>query len=421
MSTALNPKPPIADVVDVLLADVAVRIQLSPTNYTLAVERYGSVNQWIEREGSPLQNLVQIFYPQGSMSIGATIASKLETDEFDIDLIAQLDLPRWTAPGEVLDLLYETIRGEKGSRYYSMTIRCTRCVQVRYADDMHLDVTPMVRLDELPERCGFIFHAKENGPHPDDRPVVANPYGFGKWFSEKTPPELNFALAYAEHEAAYERELFLAEAQTEPVPNQTPAHRKSKAVIALQLLKRWRNIRYDQRQGRRPASVLLAKLIADSANRTVTLSEELLFQARQLLAFFGAAEQQRQIVEVRNPACESDVFTDRWPESLHQQNVFVTDLKDLVIKLERLMAGCNLATIREILADLFGERPAREAVTSFNRSTGRAIASGTSFHNPAVGRFDLAASAAIPVTASAAASDVTRATPKHTYFGGGEP
>lgn len=418
MSAIFLPKSPLSDVVDILLADVAVRIQLSPTNYTLAVDRYDTVNQWIERDGSPLQDRVQFFYAQGSMAIGATIASKLETDEFDIDLIAQLDLPRTTPPDLALNVLEMAIRGEKGSRYYDMTTRCTRCVQIQYAD-MHLDVTPMMRLEELPDRCGFIFHARENGPHADDRSIVANPYGFADWFKNRTPPELDFAIAFATREAAYDLTVAFAKADAEPVPEQTPAHRKSKAVIALQLIKRWRNIRYDARDGRRPASVVLAKLVADAANQTLTLSEELLFQARQMLAFFDTADRQRQLVEIRNPRCTDDVFTDRWPASLHEQRVFLTDLRDLVAKLERLASGCDLATMREILAGLFGERSALEAITAFNKSTGTAISIGKSFHSTSGGRFDLAASgvAAIASTPSVAVSS-TRATPGHTYYGG---
>lgn len=418
MSTVLLPKNPLADVVDVLLADVAVRIQLSPTNYKLAVSRYDTVNTWIDRDGSPLQDKVQLFYPQGSMAIGTTIASKLETDEFDIDLIAQLDVPVWTPPSEVLNVLEAAIRGEKGSRYYEVTTRCTRCIQIQYADDMHLDVTPMIRIAELPDRCGLISHAKECVALPDDKSIIANPYGFAAWFKNKTPPELDFAMDFALRESAYDRALVLDKAETEPVPAQTPTHRKSKAVIALQLFKRWRNIRYDAREGRRPASVLLAKLVADSANHTTTLSQEMLFQAREMLAFFEEADNLRKLVDVRNPTCTEDVFTDRWPASLHEQRVFLTDLRDLVGKLERLVSRCDLADMREILADLFGERPALEAVTEFNRSAGKAIATGNSFHNTSGGRFDLAASGVATAIPASAAASPARATPKHTHFGG---
>ena len=69
-------RPPLSEPVDVLLADVAIRIQLSRTDYGKAEERYQTLGDWIDREDSPLTGRVELVYPQGSMAIGATIASR---------------------------------------------------------------------------------------------------------------------------------------------------------------------------------------------------------------------------------------------------------------------------------------------------------------------------------------------------------
>jgi hypothetical protein len=61
-------------------------------------------------------------------------------DRFDLDLMVELYEPNATAR-HLLDTLYQTIKGERGSRYHDITHRMTRCVQIRYAD-MHLDLTP---------------------------------------------------------------------------------------------------------------------------------------------------------------------------------------------------------------------------------------------------------------------------------------
>ena len=116
-ATAARLIPPLSEHVDLLLADIAIRVQLSRTNYNLAVSRYQAINDWLERDGSLLRGRVRLFYPQGSMAIGATIAARLTTDYFDIDLIAQLDLPATIAPQLALDLLYWSIRGERLLRH----------------------------------------------------------------------------------------------------------------------------------------------------------------------------------------------------------------------------------------------------------------------------------------------------------------
>ena len=45
-------QPPLTNPIDVLLADVAIRVQLNRTDYDKLVDRYQTINRWIEREGS---------------------------------------------------------------------------------------------------------------------------------------------------------------------------------------------------------------------------------------------------------------------------------------------------------------------------------------------------------------------------------
>lgn len=409
---------PLSEPLDALLADIAIRVQLSATNHRLAVERYQAVNEWIERDGSSLEGRVAMFHPQGSMAIGATIASKLEKDEFDIDLIAILDISADTPPHKMLDILEQAIRGEPESRYYDKTERCTRCIQIRYADEMHLDVTPMVRIPGLPEKCGFIYHAPKRYATADDKKIVANPWGFAQWFVANTPADQLFRAAFAERAKAYEAAILLAEADVEPVPEQSPIYEKSMAVIALQLMKRFRNVRYDQRAVRCPPSVVLAKTVADNAGRTSTLSDELILQASQLREMLAAAQGMAQIIDVRNPICHSDHFTDRWPGTLDAQRVFLADMTLFVDKLESMRGECDLIEMQKTLSELFGEKATLEAVRQLNQRMGHEIVHGRSQHVPGAGRIIVPnQTVASALAAVAAIPAIARATPKHTYFG----
>lgn len=243
-------RPSFDDVRDLLLTDVAIRIQLSPTLHRLAVERMETLADWLDREDSPLAGRVQLLYPQGSMAVNATIASCRERDEFDIDVIAQLLLAPGTTPQTALDVLYDAIKGEKGSRYYSMTTRNTRCVTIQYAE-MHLDVTPAELLVDRDPRTSFIFHHRPEEPHLPGRRVLANPFGFADWFNTITPRDVAYS-EFFEKRAREADPLFAKAAETEEVPDQIPAFLKPPAVVALQLIKRNRNIAYENRAGRRP-------------------------------------------------------------------------------------------------------------------------------------------------------------------------
>jgi hypothetical protein len=393
---------------DALLADIAIRVQLSATDYSKAESRYQTISEYLDREGSQLRGLVDLLYPQGSMAIDATIASRLRTDEFDIDVIVELALGLGVSPQVALDLLYRSIRGEPGSRYYSMAERRTRCVTIHYADSMHLDLTPAVLDAGRLAKTSVIFHHRPEDPHAPTYRLWANPWGFADWFRAQTPFDHAFALAFSKRASLLEGRIALDKADSEPVRPQKDAHEKSKAVIVHQLLKRWRNVQYDSRKGhRRPPSIMMAKLIADAANGTETLFQELVVQAQYLRRVVGDAHARGEKVLVTNPQCPEDVFTDRWPASREEQGMFVRDLDRLLAELAELPKS-DPDRMRTILTELFGETPTGAVFENYYRELGQSIASGRSVHLAGSGRV-FASGAAAPAVAT-----VTR---PHTFYG----
>src|ERR1700751_1750098 len=97
------PLGPASPVGEILLAETAIRIELPPSLHRLAVERFAAIRKYVERQDSPLCNRVRIFYPQGAMAIRATIKTRKREDGFDIDIVAELMLAAFMAPGDVLD------------------------------------------------------------------------------------------------------------------------------------------------------------------------------------------------------------------------------------------------------------------------------------------------------------------------------
>jgi hypothetical protein len=394
---------------DVMLADIAVRIQLSPMDYQRAVEHYQAINEWIDREGSPLHGLVEEFYAQGGFAIGATVARHATDDEFDIDVMAQLTLPAEVDPEIPLYLLDKAIRGERGSRYYDKADRKTRCSTVYYTG-MHLDVTPNVRVIQRVEKTAFIFHSKPSDPS-ERKQLLANPFGLAQWFLAKTPPDEAFAEFFEKRSLDYDRMRLLAKADAAPLPQQMPAYRKSRAVIALQLIKRWRNLAYDRRHKRlrRPPSVLLAYYVAEHANSTRTLADELIHQVERVIARLQAAEQRRETVREFNPTCREDELTDRWPCDVAEQRIFTNELRAFAVQLQGLRQGVPLAEMQRILEGLFGERPARDAVRNYMAQHVSDNDAGKGFHILRTG--------SVPALGSTAAPSIARATPRSSPFG----
>ena len=402
---------PLSEPVDLLLADIAIHIQLSATDFRKMEERYKTLGDYIDRPGSLLRGRVQLVYPQGSMAIGATVASRLTNDEHDVDFIVQLQLSPDTAPKKVLDLLFNSICGEEGSLYFGKVERRNRCVTVHYADKMHADITPMIRVVG-PERESLLFHNKPNAPE-EDRILIANPFGFADWFKESTSVDKEFAEIFAMRAGRYEGRILNMRAESEEIPDQEPVNHKAKSVVALQLIKRWRNVLFDKRTTRRPPSVMISRLIADTANRTSTLSEELLYQAQYIRDELIRYHQARRKIQVFNPRCDKDEFTDRWPGSLDEQGIFLNDLDTLIAYLNRLNAGCELREIREIMIRLFGEAPTGKVFETFSQELGKQIESGQSHHRPDGGRLYVPASG---ITCGISDSGA-QSTPRNTFYG----
>lgn len=400
MHAPVGPASGLGTVLDILLADIAIRLQLSQTAHAKAVARYEAIRKWIEREGSPLDGLVDLFYPQGSMAIGATIASKMTNDEYDLDVVVQLRVPPGWSPEQVLDALFESIRGAPGSRYYDMVQRRARCVTVSYAD-MHLDLIPMERRPRTRERESDLFVHQADGFCGRS---VANSFGFAEWFTESTADAGVFGPLFAERASEYY--VALAKADADPVPEQEPAREKSLPVVGLQLLKRWRNVLYQHRANGGPPSVLLSKFAADHAGAAQSLAEELLHQATAMREHFQQAENMGTLIRVSNPVCAQDVLTDRWPADRLQQREFLRDLEQLIASLEWLRGGRDLEQIRGKLAELFGEWPAGKAVEAFNQQRGEEIGHGRSRHHRRSG--------SIALTAAAGGA----AAPRHKFYGG---
>ena len=110
-----RPDDPFADPLDAVLAEVAINIHLPPGLHAKAVDRYEAVRRYIERPGSPLEARVTCFYPQGSMAIDATTSTRGTDDEYDLDIVVEIDGPD-RGPAALLDDLEAALEGYPVSR-----------------------------------------------------------------------------------------------------------------------------------------------------------------------------------------------------------------------------------------------------------------------------------------------------------------
>lgn len=241
-----------------------------------------------------------------------------------------------------------------------------------------------------------------------------NSWAFCEWFNDCTPVNMLFEQAYAKRVRALDQIRILADAAVKPVPaHSTLEGGKSTAVVAHQLLKRNRNIRYASRKGRMPPSVMMARFAGDTLVRDASIAGALDAIAGAILAALERTERDGILIDVRNPKCNDDCFTDRWPENHAAQRTYIDDLKLFRRQLVALMSDqFTLDQKRDLLVAMFGEGPAQSAIDDYAANIGRAVQSGDRTVAPS-GKVIPAASVAAPSIISSA-----YAQPRgHTFYG----
>lgn len=399
---------PLPTPADAMLMDVARRVQLSPTKHDEAAEHFEALCAYVDRAGSPLENKVIACYPGGSFATGTAIASSVSKDQHDVDVVMELDIAPESEPRIVLDTLFVAINGEPGSRYYGRVKLNSRCVTVTYEDGVRVDLMPIARLTGEPSKAGHLFHSRPEHGESFHKPV--NPWGFADHFNSHTAYDPIFAAVFETRTMDHARTL--AKAQTDPLPERVPLSEKSARVVALQLIKRNRDIRFRTRSGRKPPSIVLATFALEVQPLGTGLSDEIISITTHMVARLQEQVDQQCQIDMRNPAYRRDVFTDRWPDDVTAQTIYIRDLQHLGRQLSRLRnENASLTEMKLILDDLFGETPAKFAIEQLLDSSRKAIDEGT-MRFGSTGKVLTGAAA----TVAAATSSTARAS---TNMGGG--
>lgn len=400
---------PFATALDRLLAEIAFNVQLPPSLHRKATSRYKAVREFLEGTET-FEDQIEHFYAQGSMAIDATISTRGTDDEYDIDIIAQLG-GRFVSmtPNEILDELFEALKGYRGLK----VVRQTRCVTIYYADGMHLDITPALRDEHTPERQSVIAHAKGPDERSDDEFVPMNAYGFVGWYQDRTPIEVRVVEEFKGRWRDFESRNYRADAEVDEVPDQTEFLVKNTATLALQLLKRYRNICYATYAGRMPPSVMLSYFAGSVSRPGMTLSQMLVRLCRRIAREIRAASERQLLLHVSNPAYADDVFTDRWPENQKQQIHFARHLDALAEGLERAHE-MSAGELGDWLREMFGDRVVSAAADRIASEAAAAVRDSRHSYTPS-GKIIL------PAAAGIAAPAIARAAPAampHTFHGG---
>lgn len=242
--------------IDVELAKLSRLLDISPSDYQRARDRFEALAQWL-LEGHYQTGHQPRVYLQGSFRLGTVIRPyHRDTDgDFDIDQVCEITQPYpASAPGtlkqDVGDRLKEHARYEK-----LLDEEGQRCWTIIYAHDegrpgFHIDVLPAHRSSE--GEAGQIRITHREPRHY--RWTHSNPDGYYYWFkrrnqlSERLVRQQRLQIQYS-NKSLYSR--------VEDVPLQLV---RSPLQRAIQIVKRHRDV-YFAEENTKPISIIITTLI----------------------------------------------------------------------------------------------------------------------------------------------------------------
>lgn len=329
-----------------LLEGISRELDIPPSKYQTAVQRYTSVGEWLQNGDYDGSTEAPIIYPQGSFRLGTVvrpIKNGLECD-YDIDLVVQ---PGINKP----DALPETIKSMVGNRlkensnYERMLDKeGRRCWTLNYAEQdgigFHMDILPAVAEEDLilhqlleigvPEamaECAIAISNKDgNGEYSW---AASNPSGYATWFEEINKPAFTAILEQAK-KILFESNRTIFN-RIEDVPDQlvkTPLQR------VIQILKRHRDERFAglENEGDKPISMIITTLAAKLYQNEADVYSALKNILEKLNAHAGLLSPgyvlnkkyaDLQLITRRpdgtwlipNPVNPAENFADRWHEN----------------------------------------------------------------------------------------------------------
>ena len=328
----------------------------------VAASRYKKLKEHLEGPISTLRPYLvdddSRIYAQGSMAIGATIVTGTDDDRFDVDAIVEINVPRSWSPSNVLDKLEESLQGFPDVK---KIVRCTRCIQLQFAF-MHMDVTILDPSQEpRMERTGDIFHSPGSG---DGKRVPSNPYGFASWVRTNTVARVRDGELIRERRAISGIDRLVQgfrAAEQEELPPSVPPRIDAQQIVSLKLMKRFLNLRYEERHVKRPPSIYITKTAVDCDYEPMGLCTQLERQARYVASEMEKAIAVNNGPDERNPTYRPDRLNDRWPTQQADRTTLRDDMQILIEALDKAKSS-SVADIARILSDLFGEPVTKRAV-----------------------------------------------------------
>ena len=341
------------DYTENIILEICSKLQLQPSLYDLANERYHTIADIIQNDVA-FEKLELRMYPQGSFRLKTTV-KPLKGNEYDLDFVAELPQNSNMTPRQLYDHIYRILSTD--GTHNDMLEKKSRCIRVCYANDFHIDIMPGQAINRMTNEIIVPDRELNNWYHH------SNPIGYSEWFENQARTRIEYILKSQKIQCS-----------AEPIEEQEITTHLEPLRRAVQLIKRYRDI-YCDKNGTEPVrSIVLCTLMgnisSNYSNEISIMMDFCKFVNEKIAASNGKP------FKVKNPVVD-EVLTEKWEEDEQNYTDFVNMMEALTEDLDKLNANSINASIIKQLQKMFGESITNYAVKMDAEKLNKARLAGT--------------------------------------------
>lgn len=307
--------------IETILSNLASTINISDEMFMKADKEYTDLGKWIDKKNKEDKtNYTVYIYPQGSFALGTVVKPITDVDDYDLDLVCEVEnITSLDANQLKNDVVKPWLISYKKTK--SDIEEKKRCWHVEYEDipNFHMDVIPAIPRNPANANSTMIsITDKDNNRVPMYEYQESNPKGYIRWFFGRCRQKKASSI--------YGRETNYDMAQQEDLRQNK---NKTKLQKAVQLLKRHRDIMFENDPDNKPISIIITTLAGQVYSGEGTILDTLLGFVDGVEGYLNSHIQEDGSYSIPNPSYEGEDFTDKWKDHPERQAAFFSWLNRL--------------------------------------------------------------------------------------------
>jgi len=281
-----------------LYSKIADELDISDTHFERAETSYSALGKYI---GNHTEYAVDV-YTQGSFRLGTVVRPLSDEDDYDLDLVCEITDGHGLSAKSLKQDIGTILRDSK--RYSSNLTEKKRCWRIDYADEaqFHMDIIPAIPLASHGQDIS-ITDKKVNGEYSY---IPSNPKGYAEWFDKRNVIT----------QRVFEKAMAYDEANIEPVKRYGA---KKPLQKAIQILKRHRDIMFEDSDDIKPVSIIITTLAAHSYGGEAGVYDTIKSVLETMNSFI---EKRGNSYFIPNPSMPSENFADKWNTDREKASAF---------------------------------------------------------------------------------------------------